>query len=149
MEDIKQTNANLHEIIAFDNFLFQMGIQIPEGPRRFMTYKSLLLTLWARYYQKLPEDVIPLTLNEFKRFFDQLFENRKTSVSKKPRKTKIDMKESLLNWLSEKSGLDPHEVSRKLSKILESLFTEIESEYGSVAEKNLDPRFIYLFLVEN
>ncbi len=149
MEDIKQTDANLREIIAFDKFLFQMGIQIPEGPRRFMTYKSLLLTLWVRYYLTLSEDLIPLTLNEFKRFFDQLFEDRITSLSEKPRKTKTGMKESLLRWLSEKSGFDPHEVSRKLSKILENLFTEIESEYGSVAKKNLDPRFIYLFLVEN
>jgi hypothetical protein len=31
---------------------------------------------------------------------------------------------------------------------LENLFTEIESEYGTVSTEDLDPRYIHLFLLE-
>ncbi|MBW1700179.1 MAG: hypothetical protein JRH18_21940 [Deltaproteobacteria bacterium] len=148
LEDIKQTESTLNEIIAFDDFLSHMEIELHQRPRRFMTYKNFLLTLWAHSYLGLSEQLHPLKLDEFRRFFDELFENPEADALEVPRKTKIRMKESFLNWLSEKSGYTPYKVSQQLGKILEDLFTEIESEYGRVARKDLDPRFIYLFLVE-
>ena len=59
------------------------------------------------------------------------------------------MKESFLNWLSDKTGLTNYEITQKLGQTLENLFNEIESEYGAVSNEDLDPRFTYLFLTKN
>jgi hypothetical protein len=58
------------------------------------------------------------------------------------------MKESFLSWLSDRTGLANYEISGKLGHTLENLFGEIESEYGKVSSKDLDPRNIHLFLIE-
>ena len=58
------------------------------------------------------------------------------------------MKESFLNWISEKTGLNIYEITQRLGQTLENLFNDIESEYGAVAKKDLDPKYIYLFLVK-
>jgi hypothetical protein len=52
-----------------------------------------------------------------------------------------------LNWVSEKTGLNIYEITQRLGQTLENLFNDIESEYGTVAKKDLDPKYIYLFLV--
>ena len=148
LDDITHTEAILNTVIGFDDLLSQMNIQFTETPRRFMTYKSMLLTLWARHYLGLSDALMPLTLDELKTFFDQLFEKSQKNVLKKPRKTQSRLKSSLLNWISGKSGIDPYGISQKIGQPLETLFVEVESEYGSVEKKDLDPRFIYLFLVE-
>jgi hypothetical protein len=59
------------------------------------------------------------------------------------------MKESFLNWFSDKTGLTHYEITQKLGQTLENLFNEIESEYGKVSGEDLDPRYIRLFLIEN
>ena len=58
------------------------------------------------------------------------------------------MKESFLNWLSDRTGFTNYEISLKLGHILENLFSEIEKEYGEVSSKDLDPRYIDLFLIQ-
>jgi hypothetical protein len=57
------------------------------------------------------------------------------------------MKGSILDWLSDKTGLMHHEISQKLGPSLENLFDEIEDEYGKVSRDDLDPRYIHLFLI--
>ena len=58
------------------------------------------------------------------------------------------MKESFLTWLSEQSGLRHDEITERLGRTLENLFEELESEYGEVIAKNLDPRYVHLFLLK-
>jgi hypothetical protein len=58
------------------------------------------------------------------------------------------MKEALLNWLSDRTELTPYEISQKLGQTLERLFSRIESELGDVSRKDLDPRYIRLFLIK-
>lgn len=142
MNDIEETGNILDEIIAFDE-LFSL-ISIPPDPvaNGFLTYKSFLLTLWARHYLGLSDRLLPLTLDEFKRFFEDLWADKN-----RPRKTSISMKESFLGWLSGKTGLSHDEISLKLGQSLENLFNEIESEYGKVCIEDLDPRYVHLFLI--
>ncbi|MEA3429149.1 MAG: DUF6178 family protein, partial [Thermodesulfobacteriota bacterium] len=115
---------------------------------RTITYKNLILTLWARHYMGLSEELEPLSLDELKTFFDDLLITPQKSKKYKQRKTSISIKESFLNWLSEKTGLNIYEINQRLGQALENLFNAIESEYGGVAKKDLDPRYIYLFLVK-
>ena len=120
-----------------------MNIKIEKGLDQFLTYKSLILTLWARHHLKSSEKLIPLTLDEFRAFFNELW-----TAKSKPRKIRLYMKESFLNWLSERTGLDPYEITQSVAQTLENLFIEIETEYGEVAAKELDSRYIHFFLLE-
>ena len=142
-DDIKKTENVVNQVVAIDELLALMNVELVPISDGLLTYKNLLLTLWARHYLGLAEDPSPLALDEFKRIFDDLW-----AAKDKPRKTSLAIKESFLNWLSDQSGLANYEISQKLVQSLENLFSEIEGELGSVASKDLDPRFIQLFLIE-
>ena len=146
IEDIKKTDKALNEIIAFDGFLSLMTIKFEAATNRNITYKNLILTLWSRNYLGLSDNPVPLTLDELKTFFDDLFisdESAKTGF----RKTAVSMKESFLNWASEKTSLNIYEITQRIGQSLEDIFNSMESEYGAVAKQDLDPKYIYLFLV--
>lgn len=148
IEDIKETEKVLNEIIAFDDLLSLMTIKFETTGDMAITYKNFILTLWARHYLGLSEELTPLTLDELKTFFDDLLITPQKSEKDSRRKTGISMKELFLNWISEKTGLNIYEITQRLGQTLENLFNSIESEYGGVAKKDLDPKYIYLFLVK-
>ncbi|MBA3019092.1 MAG: hypothetical protein KKH20_07205 [Proteobacteria bacterium] len=143
IEDIKHTEKILNEIIGFDNLLSCMTLTPAPPYADLFTYKNMVLTLWARHYLGLSDDLIPIDIDKFKIFFDELWES-----GKKPRKTSVLMKESFLKWLSEKTGLDPYDISREVGQTMENLFSEIESEYGSVSKKDLNSKYIHLFIMK-
>jgi hypothetical protein len=142
VEDIKKTEKSLNEIMAFDEIFSLIAIEPESDTDGYLTYKNFVLTLWARHYLGLTEKLLPLTLDEFRCFFDSLWADQKP-----PRKTSLSLKASLLDWLSDKTGLMNHEISQKLGPSLKKLFNEIESEYGEVSRNDLDPRYIHLFLI--
>jgi len=115
----------------------------------FLTYKNLLLTLWARNRLDLPMEAAPIDLDKFLFFYEFMF-----SDSEKPGRTEdeatIDasVKESFLYWLSEETEMTEEKISLRAGHILESLFREIESEYGRVSVQDLDPRYGVLFLLK-
>ena len=143
IEDIKYAEKVLNEIIAFDSLLSYMAVNFAPPYSDSLTYKNLVLTLWARHHLGFSDALIPLNIDEFKMFFDNLWES-----GEKPRKTNILMKESFLKWLSEKTGFDPYDISRKLGQTMENLFSDIESEYGSVSKKDLNSKYIHLFIMK-
>jgi hypothetical protein len=142
-DDIQKTENVINQVVAIDELLALMNVDPVPPADGVLTYKNLLLTLWARHYLGLAEESTLLTLNEFKRLFDDLWE-----IKDKPRKTSLVVKESFLNWLSNQSGFANYEISQKLAQTLENLFGEIESELGSVTSQDLDPKFIHLFLIK-
>ncbi len=142
-DDVEKTEKVLNEIINIDELLALMAVKPESISDAFLTYKNLILTLWARNYLGLSKKLAPLTLDEFKRFFGDLW-----SGEGKPRKTSRMMKEAFLHWLSDRTGQTPHEVSQKLGQTLENLFNEIESELGEISGKDLVPEYIRLFLIE-
>jgi hypothetical protein len=143
IEDIKYTEKVLNEIIAFDRLLSHITVNLAPPYNASLTYKNLVLTLWARHHLGLSDALIPLNIDEFKIFFDNLWES-----GAKPRKTNILIKESFLKWLSENTGLDPYDISMELGQTMENLFSEIESEYGSVSKKDLNSKYIHLFITK-
>jgi hypothetical protein len=46
------------------------------------------------------------------------------------------------------TGLKDFEITQRLGRTFEDLFTEIESELGRVVAQDLDPRYIQMFLLE-
>jgi hypothetical protein len=142
-EDVDKTAKVLNEIIYLDELLALTDFKLERISDGSLTYKNLLLTLWVSNYLGLSKKPAPLTLDEFKRFFDDLW-----SGEGKPRKTSRKMKEAFLHWLSDLTGQALYEISQKLDQTLENLFSEIESELGEVSSKDLVPEFIHLFLIE-
>ena len=144
VDDIKKTENILNEIISFDELFSLISIDPDSATKDYLTYKSFILTLWARHSLGLSEKLIPLDLDEFQSFFDDLWAGKE-----QPRKTSPSKKESFLDWVSTKTGLVYYEISRRLGQSFENLFKEIESEYGEVSVNDLDPRYIHLFLITN
>lgn len=142
-DDVDKTEEVLNEIIYLDELLALTAIKPEQISVAFLTYKNLILTLWARNYLGLSKKPAPLTLDEFKRFFDDLW-----SGEGKPRQTSRKMKEAFLHWLAGRTGQALYEISQKLDQTLENLFNEIESELGEVSSKDLVPEYIHLFLIE-
>ncbi len=142
IDDIKKTDNILNEIIAFDELFSLISIEPDPAAKVYLTYKNFILTLWARHTLGLSEKLIPLTIDEFRGFFDDLWAGKE-----QPGKTSLSIKESFLDWVSSKTGLVHYEISQRLGQSFENLFSEIESEYGKVSRNDLDPRYIHLFLI--
>ena len=98
--------------------------------------------MWARNYLGLTPDPVPLSRDEFRKLFDDLWID-----NTKPRKVKISVKESFLSWISDRTGLNFNEINQRLGSVFEDLFGEIESEYGNVQSIYLDPKYIHHFLI--
>ena len=142
IDDIKNTETMLNELIAYDELFSLISLEPDPAAKGYLTYKNFILTLWARHILGLSEKLIPLTIDEFRGFFDGIWSDKE-----QPRKTSLSLKESFLDWISSKTGLAHYEISQRLGQSFENLFNEIESEYGKVSRNDLDPRYIHLFLI--
>jgi hypothetical protein len=144
VDELQQTAAVLDAVIDCDHLFSLLAIP-PEllSASRFLSFKNLILTLWALDRVGCTAKNRFLTRAEFRLFFDTLWQS-----NDRPRRVALSMKQSFLAWLSELSGMHPHEITDTLGPVLERLFLEIEEEYGQVATADLDPRFIHLFLIQ-
>ena len=149
LEDIRKIEKIFNQIVGVDDLLALMNIKIGSVSQYgFLTYKNLLLTLWARQYRGLKSTLLkPLTVKQFHPFFKKLLPGRADSGSEPARKIPVEMKASFLNWLAAKTGLKDYEITDRLGQTFTDLFGEIESEYGRVAPEELDPKFVNLFLL--
>ena len=149
LEDIEAMEDIFNQVKAVDDLLSLMPIDLDRpSSYGFLTYKNLILTLWAGHCLKLPEKKLkPLDLKKFKPFFENLLPGHPDSGTAKPRKVPAVMKSRFLNWLAENTGLRDFEITERLGGTLENLFEEIESELGSVAVEDLEPKYIQLFLL--
>jgi len=150
IKDIKETETALNEIVEVDALLTHIKIKITTTFEGFLSFKNLLLTLWVRDCLGKSDELLPVKLTDFTNFFEYLFSEKPTETKDEGKDRKIGkpVKESFLNWLSKKTGLQDHKISQNLGPTLENLFTEIENEYGTVSIKELDPRYVYHFLLE-
>jgi hypothetical protein len=150
MADVDQTRHVLRQVQAVDRLLALMNIELmPLGEYRFLTWKNVLLTLWARHRLGLKEEQLhPVALKPLGRFFSELLPGELPPDSAAPRRVPDSMKTAFMHWLARDTGLTDHEISEKLGRIFEDLFGEIEAEYGRVATQDLDPRFVQLFLLK-
>jgi hypothetical protein len=149
VDDIRNSAAIFEQVVAVDSLLSVMNIKM-DAPGRygFLTYKNLLLTLWARHYCRLQgKKLKPMTRKQFVPFFEELLPEQTKAGSPAARKIPDKMKTAFLNWLAAETGLKDVELTDRLGQTFEDLFNEIESEYGRVAPADIDPRFVHLFLI--
>jgi len=144
MEDIDRTRAVLDEIMVIDGLLKKADIDPAPVSAGVLTATNLLLTLWARSALGLPETVEFIPVNQFRPFLAGLF---KKSRGKKEGHIHDDQKESFLQWLSKSTGLEAYDISTQAGPVLERMFAEVEEDMGATAPKDLDPKYVQVFLV--
>jgi hypothetical protein len=149
LEDIQATEDIFNQIKAVDQLLSMMTIELAHpASYGFLTYKNLMLTLWARHYLKLPAKPLQsIPLKDFKPFFNDLLSGRPDPGAEKQRAIPQAMKNHFLNWLTAQTGLKDFEITEGLGRTFENLFAEIESELGMVATRDLDPKYVLMFLL--
>jgi len=149
LEDIEAMEDIFNQVKAVDELLSLMPIDLDRpSSYGFLTYKNLILTLWAGHCLKSPAKKLnPLDLKKFKSFFENLLPGQPDSGTAKPRKVPPAMKSRFLNWLAENTGFRDFEITERLGGTLENLFEEIESELGGVAVEDLEPKYVHLFLL--
>ena len=148
-EDIRVTEDIFLQIKTVDALLSLMTFQLAHpASYGFLTYKNLILTLWARHYLNLQAKPLQaLALKDFKPFFKDLLPERPDSSDAGQRRVPQAMKDHFLNWLAADTGLKDFEITEQLGKAFEDLFADIENELGRVAARDLDSRYIQLFLL--
>jgi hypothetical protein len=146
LADIERTETVLNTVIAFDDLLELMDVELGQVEKyRFLTYQNLILTLWANHYLGLSESgktPLPMPPDQFRRFFQDLWVS-----GPEPRRISDTMRERFLEWLAQRCGLATFEITDRMSSALEQLFNVVEQELGSVSANDLDPRFIQMFLI--
>jgi hypothetical protein len=147
LADIRSTEANLDRLIAFDDLLALMDIEIPrQDPETLITYQNVLLTLWADHclgIDEKPSVPVPLSIDQLRALHDRLWE-----PGPLPRRIGDSRRAQFLDWLAQRSGLSNYNISERMGPALEDLFALLESELGTVAAKDLDARFMQLFLIK-
>jgi len=142
-KEVRETEAAVNQVFAFDQMLFKMKIRIPETwDSGLLSYKNLILTLWSRHYLGLSGDLQPLGLSQFKSFFRELWID-----DTKPRTVSATMKEVFLSWISDRSDTSPDRLREQVGSTFDALFAEIEEEYSRVSVEDLNSRYGTLFLV--
>lgn len=148
MTDIDHTEGVLNTVIAFDDLLGLMDIEPgPVAGHGFLTCQNLILTLWANHHLGLPgtgKRPGAMSLDQFRRFFQELWVDGPV-----PRRISDTMRELFLAWLAQRSGLATFEIADRMAPALEQLFADVEQELGAVQSKDLDPRFIQMFLLRS
>ncbi len=141
--DIRATDRLLTEIISLDEFLDKIPVDLETFSLGVLTYKSMILTVWARQRMGLDQaenpSLTPIPQGRFKVFFTELFDGS----------TQIDEQKTgdLALWAAETLDVAENDLPVALQGILYELIREIEEEYGNVDPQRIDPRFMPLFLL--
>ena len=140
--DITRTAGTLEQILALDKFLGLLDVDINSFEQGILTYKTLILTLWAKDRLKLEPSLEPIDTKVFKKFFIALFSKSDTEKNKQ-----IQLNDLIL-WTSEAAHMRETELPKAFKEVLTDLIDELEAEYGSVNPNNIDLRFIPHFLLK-
>ncbi len=141
LADISKTDHVLEQIIAADTIIGKLNIDIKSFKLGILTYKTLILTLWAKQRLKLPLNLEPIDTTIFKDFFKALFQKTESETD-----NQIQLND-LIFWVSETTGIKQTELTKECIEILTNLINELEEEYAAVDCENIDPRFIPHFLL--
>ncbi len=144
LTDIHTTHQILDQIIHTDQILGRLPLDITSFTQGVLTYKSLILTLWARNRLGLERGdcrLTPIELSRFKPFFTDLFS------SEVPGKIEPLKGQDLVLWVSQILECREEQLPEPFLAVLAHLIQEIEQEYGTVEPRNLDPRFVSHFLL--
>ncbi|MCP4114793.1 MAG: hypothetical protein GY737_05185 [Desulfobacteraceae bacterium] len=142
VSEIRESDENLDRIIGMDRLISRLNPDLTSFVKGVLTFKSLLLTLWARNRLGLSFSLAPIELTAFVPFFTELFSGEERGI--------IDgfKREDFILWLSQETGMDHNDIAAKLGRVFKDLFDWLEDEYGAVSPQALDPRFVTSFFLK-
>ncbi len=140
--DILKTRDILEQVIALDSILGHLDADIRSFTSGVLTYKTLILTLWAKNRLKLDQTLSPIPVRSFLPFFTALFTPDDTDTSG------ASPLSDLLIFVEQATGLSSQELTDAGTAVIHNLIKELEEEYATVDPIDLDPRFIPHFLLE-
>ncbi|MCW7754520.1 DUF6178 family protein [Desulfobotulus sp. H1] len=143
--EIAEGEEAVDDIMALDDVLALLGLREVDSMGRLLTWKNLLLTLWAN--DSLGDDreqgkLIPLHEERFRLFLKGISMGKGGGGS-----PGMDRKNNFLAWLAGRTGLDAAALADRIGPALETLFGELEGEMGQMNPADLDCRYIELFLL--
>ena len=162
LSQIQETDKIVNKIIAMDKMIGSIDIDIKSFTHGVLTYKTLILTLWAKARLKLPLNLEPIDIKVFQDFFKALFQQ--TDI-KMPNMNQADINQNgtnppninltgqiqlndLILWASQVTGIKSDNLPEELIEVLKDLINELKDEYSKVDPKSIDPRFIPHFLLK-
>ena len=138
LAQIDQTRNALNQVKTLDQLFKRLKVKGRDlSGHSLITYKNLLLTLWARTCSTAAAvgaeaSGVAISLHEFKRIFDTLWTSSPTG-----RIIGDERKTVFLQWAAETSGHTTLELSERLGRVFEDLFDEVEEELATVTAPNL------------
>ena len=149
MEEIAWSRRQLDQIQQIDRLLDRLNpILATESAHGFLTYKNLLLTLWARHRLGLTENGHPMALKDFRSFFKTLFPQKENHPDGEGSRIADALRTDFITWMADRSHQPAEALSGAVGPTLEALFAELEDHYGRVSVDRLDQRYIPHFLIE-
>ncbi|MDY0376518.1 MAG: DUF6178 family protein [Desulfobacterium sp.] len=140
--EVEVTDRELTGLIALDRVMESLNPDLSSVPRTGLTFKSILLTLWARDRLGLDPRFEPIECSVFTPFFVELFSGGASGT--------IDgfRLEDFTGWIVHRSGMDLDWVAGNLGDVIGEMFDRLYREYGEVAAADLDPRFVTDFFLK-
>ncbi len=142
IEDITSAQNQLDQIIAIDGFIGSLNPDIRSFKEGVLTYKTLMLTLWAKNRLNLAPTLEPIDKEIFKDFFTALFSKTGSDTT-----SKIQQNDFIF-WAAEATNTKDTNIPKPLKACFADLIKELEEDYSQVEPKNIDPRFIPHFLLK-
>jgi len=149
VDDIKATDAVLNQIMGVDALFSQMALPPPPLTNTLLTWRNLLLTLWAQHFLGLDDNSLqPLSAAQLDRLLAAFRSDWKKSL-KTDANTRRSLWDWLINALSDKMHLADDELKQYLGPLPDELLDAVKDEYGHIAAKDIDPRYVQLFLTDS
>ncbi len=140
LADTQWTRCALENIMAIDGLLAKCDLPGPPAAAvRSLTWKNLLLTLWAQEREGLDGRDLGIPIAALRSFLGGMWTARG--------KIRAAERRDFLLWLARLSGQPAEALSANLAAVLEDLFKELEAEYGRVDTRRLDRRLTRLFVL--
>ena len=142
LREIRSTEREVEKLLETDRIIKAMEPDTGEFKDVMLTYKTLLLTMWARQRLNLDSSLKAIVMDSFKPFYTSLFaEDGSGRIDRVKR-------DDFIGWLAEIKGAEEQEAPSLTAEVAEELFDELESEYGEVKVEDLEPKFAPHFLLK-
>lgn len=140
-DEIRQAGEKLDQIIALDGLFALLGLLSIDAMGRPLTWKNLLLTLWASdtLEGQFVSSLVPVHMERFRSFFEGFLAERENSLSGNGK--------AFMEWLSRRTSLEVSLLEKRIGTGIAGLFAEVLEEFSGLDGDKLDQRYIRLFLL--
>ncbi|SLM27656.1 putative metal-dependent hydrolase of the beta-lactamase superfamily [Desulfamplus magnetovallimortis] len=156
IEDIRKTAREVNFMVSMDAIMASVEPEYEYLDRPYVTWKAVILTMWANQRMSedadvidsdLPEKSFFIPLGRFKRFFEQIFADLSggdASFEEERVKKKISsvVRQDFVAWLSSYG-----DIAVNLG-FIDDLFDELEDEYGRVESDDIDGDLVTHFIID-